>query len=107
MRSRSELFIKRGDRPDLRAAMTDGDEPTVTDWQVLSSPILYLPLDKDCSGDKSDKGDKKKEIGKDDKNARNAAGAPAGPVKDISQRVWQEDGQPAELRDAIDQTVFS
>jgi hypothetical protein len=102
-----ELFIKREDRPDLRAAMTDIDEVDLMDGEALSSPMSYHPLMKDCSGDKSDKSDKKKEIGKDDKGTRNAQGAPGGPVTDISQRLWRGEDDAARLRDAIDQTLFS
>lgn len=107
MSPRVELFIRSEDRPDLRAAMTDIDEVDLVDMEALSSPVGYLPFMKDCGGDKNDKSDKNKEIGKDDKSPRNAEGAPGGPVKDMSQRLWRGEGDAADLRDAIDQTLFS
>jgi hypothetical protein len=104
--SSSELFIRRDDRPDVRAAMGDIDEVDFMDGEALSSPGLVF--DKDCSGDKEDKSDKTKEIGKDDKGGgRNATGSPAGPVRDLSQRLWRGVGNALDLRNAIDQTVFS
>jgi len=87
--------------------MGDIDEVDFMDGEALTSPGGPL-FWKDCSGDKSDTPKKAEKEGKDDKGGgRNAAGAPAGPVRDISQLLWRGLGNAFDLRNAIDQTVFS
>lgn len=100
-----ELFIRRQDRPDLRVPMIAGEGPF--DWRIISSPARYLPAMKDCGGDKSgDKGIDKKDVGSDKGGRGRAQGSPTGPVTDNSVRLSPE-ATESEVRNAIDQTMFS